>query len=251
MIHGINPNISVDCVIFGFDLKQLNVLLVERVFQSNLSQKPLFKDHTLIGNHILEQEDLEDAARRILKELTGVEHIYLEQFAALAHPERLKKDKDQIWLQHIGHNPSNRVITVGYFGLMDVNSMEIRSTGNPESMARKVSWFPIDKLPVLAFDHADILNQAILSLRTRMRLSTIGYLLLPKKFSLSQLQTLFEVIHGIRLDKRNFRKKMGRLKYLIPLNEKQSNVSHKPAQLYMFSRDVYEMTKGDLFENII
>jgi 8-oxo-dGTP diphosphatase len=245
VIISTNPNISVDCVVFGFDLKQLNVLLVERIFQSNLSQKPIFTDHTLIGNHIFEHEDLEDAARRILKELTGLEDIYLEQFLAMAHPDRLKKERDQIWLQHIGLHPGNRVITVGFFGLLDITSVEISSS------TRKVSWFPVNQLPALAFDHADILNHALESLRKSMRISTIGYLLLPKKFSLSQLQTLFEVIHGIKLDKRNFRKKMGRLKYLIPLNEKQLNVSHKPAQLYMFSREVYEMTRRDFFENII
>ncbi|MBS0000315.1 MAG: NUDIX hydrolase [Cyclobacteriaceae bacterium] len=245
MSFRINPNISVDCVVFGFDFRQLKVLLVERIFQSDYSLKPIFTDHTLIGNHIYEHEDLEEAARRILKDLTGIENIYLEQFIALAHPERLKKERDQIWLQHIGHNPHNRVITVGYFGLLDINAMEIRAG------SRKVSWFPVNKLPALAFDHHDMLNHAVECLKTRMRVSTIAYTLLPKKFSLSQLQTLFEVIYGTNLDKRNFRKKMIRMKYLIPLNEKQSNVSHKPAQLYMFSREVYEITNRDLFENII
>jgi hypothetical protein len=241
----INPNISVDCVVFGFDFKQLKVLLVERSFQSDYSQKPLFTDHALIGNHIYEHEDLEEAARRILNDLTGLKGLYLEQFVAVAHPDRLKKEKDQIWLQSIGHNPGNRVITVGYFGLLDGYSMEIRYSG------RKVGWFPVDRIPNLAFDHETILEQALVCLKTRLRVSTIGFRLLPKKFSLSQLQTLFEVVQGTTFDKRNFRKKILKLRYLIPLNEKQANVSHKPAQLYMFSEEVYEMTKKDFFEYII
>ncbi len=219
--------------------------MVERSFQSDYSQKPLFTDHTLIGNHIYEHEDLEEATRRILNDLTGLKGLYLEQFVAVAHPDRLKKEKDQIWLQSIGYNPGNRVITVGYFGLLDGYSMEIRSSG------RKVGWFAVDRIPNLAFDHETIFEQALACLKTRLRVSTIGFRLLPKKFSLSQLQTLFEVVHGTTFDKRNFRKKILKLRYLIPLNEKQANVSHKPAQLYMFSEEVYEMTKKDFFEYII
>ena len=245
MSFTINPNISVDCVVFGFDHKQLKVLLAERSLQSNDPQKSFFSDHTLIGNHIYDHEDLEEAARRVLFTLTGMEDIYLEQFIAAAHPDRLKKEIDQIWLRRIGHNPGNRVITVGYFGVVNADSMKIQQSG------RKVDWFPVNRIPNLAFDHDVILRQALECLKTRMRLSTIGFRLLPGKFSLSQLQTLFEVVHGKKFDKRNFRKKILKLRYLIPLDEKQTNVSHKPAQLYIFSHEVYEMTKKDFFEYII
>jgi len=241
----LNPNISVDCVVFGFDLKQLKVLLVERSFPINDGQKSYFSDHTLIGHHIYDQEDLEEGARRILKNLTGMEDIYLEQFTVAAHPDRLKKEKDQIWLRQIGHNPGNRVITVGYFGLVNVDSMKIQPAG------RRVAWFPVKRVPDLAFDHHVILEKALERLKIRTRVSTVGFRLLPRKFSLSQLQTLFEVVHGKTFDKRNFRKKILKLKYLIPLDEKQENVSHKPAQLYMFSHEVYEMTRKNFFDYII
>lgn len=211
----------------------------------NDGNKSYFSDHTLIGHHIYDYEDLEEGARRILKDLTGMENIYLEQFTVAAHPDRLKKEKDQIWLRQIGHNPDNRVITVGYFGLVNVDSMKIQPSG------RRVAWFPVKRVPDLAFDHHAILEKALDRLKMRTRVSTVGFHLLPRKFSLSQLQTLFEVVHGKTFDKRNFRKKILKLKYLIPLDEKQENVSHKPAQLYMFSHEVYEMTRKNFFDYII
>lgn len=219
--------------------------MVERSFTVNDGKQSYFSDHTLIGHHIYDQEDLEEGARRILKNLTGMEDIYLEQFTAAAHPDRLKKEKDQIWLQQIGHNPGNRVITVGYIGLVNVDSMKIQPAG------RRVAWFPVKRVPDLAFDHNIILEKALERLKIRTRVSTVGFRLLPRKFSLFQLQTLFEVVHGKTFDKRNFRKKILKLKYLIPLDEKQENVSHKPAQLYMFSHEVYEMTRKNFFDYII
>jgi hypothetical protein len=237
----INPNISVDCVIFGYDLKDLNVLLVERTLISE-SGEEVFSDHTLLGNHIYEEEDIYDAARRILQDLTGFEDIFLEQFHAFADPDRLKKKKDQQWLQSIGHDPDTRVITVGYYALLHCNDVRIH-TGN-----RKVEWVPVNLVDELAFDHNLILQQAMEDLRNKAMLSPIAYQLLPRKFTLSQLQKLYEVIFNIELDKRNFRKKVARMKYLIPLNEKQKGVAHKPAQLYMFSHEVFEMTKKELFD---
>ena len=241
----INPYITVDCVVIGFDLKQLKVLLTERVFQSDLNQKPVYSDHSLPGCRIQDEEDPEETAGRIIMELTGIPRIYLEQFMTFANPGRKKSEWDQVWLRQMGHDPVHRMISVAYFGLLDLNSIETGASGN------KTGWFPVDDLPLLAFDHAEIIGKALESLRRRIRVSSIGYLMLPKKFSLSQLQALYEVIYRVSLDKRNFRKKMGKMKYLIPLNEKQSNVSHKPAQLYMFSQEVYEITKGDFFENIM
>ena len=237
----INPNISVDCVIFGYDFKDLNVLLVERTLKSN-SGDLIFSDHTLLGNHIYKGEDIYDAARRILKDLTGFEDIFLEQFRAFADPYRLKKKKDQQWLQSIGYDPDTRVITVGYYALLHCNDVKIH-TGN-----RKVSWVPVHQVNELAFDHNLILLKALEYLRHKAMLDPVAYQLLPKKFTLSQLQKLYEVIFNIDLDKRNFRKKVARMKYLIPLNEKQKDVAHKPAQLYMFSREVFEMTKKELFD---
>jgi hypothetical protein len=237
----INPNISVDCVIFGYDFKDLNVLLVERTLVTKTGEL-VFADHTLLGNHIYDREDISDAARRILQDLTGVGDIYLEQFHAFAHPERLKNKKDQQWLRSIGYDPDTRVITVGYYALVPCDEVKIRPG------KRKVEWIPVHQVDELAFDHNLILHKALEDLRNKAILGPVAYQLLPKKFTLSQLQKLYEVIFNIGLDKRNFRKKVARMKYLIPLNEKQKGVAHKPAQLYMFSREVFDMTKQELFD---
>jgi hypothetical protein len=240
-VSAINPNISVDCVIFGYDFKNLNVLLVERRLLTE-SGELAFTDYTLLGNHIYQNEDIYDAARRILKELTGFEDIFMEQFHAFAQPDRLKNNKDQRWLRSIGFNPDNRVITVGYYSLLNCNEVQIHAGD------RKVSWIPIDKVGELAFDHEIILSRALQDLKLKAMLGPIAYQFLPKKFTLSQLQKLYEVIFNIKLDKRNFRKKVSRMKYLVPLDEKQKGVAHKPAQLYMFSREVFEMTKKEPFD---
>ncbi|MFT3740142.1 MAG: NUDIX domain-containing protein [Breznakibacter sp.] len=237
----LNQNISVDCVIFGFDGEQLNVLLVDRTLadaQGNI----LFSDLTLTGNHIYEHEDLDDAAQRILFDLTGLSNIYLEQFSAFAHPDRLKKTADQQWLAASERNPDSRIVTIGYFSLLATKKVTLEWKG------RNVKWYPLPGIGELAFDHNSILNKALAALRSKLRNEPIGFELLPEKFTLSQLQKVYEVILGAPLDKRNFRKKIARMKYLIPLDEKQKGVAHKPAQLYIFSREVYERTKREMFD---
>jgi len=240
-LPAINPNISVDCVIFGYDFKDLNVLLVERTLLSEKGDL-IFTDHTLLGNHIYEEEDIDEAAMRILKELTGFENIFLEQFHTFAHPKRLENEKDRQWLRSIGFDPDNRVITVGYYSLLNCKEVTLHA-GN-----RRVCWVPVNIVGDLAFDHNLILAKAYEDLKLKVMLGPIAYQFLPRKFTLSQLQKLYEVIFNIRFDKRNFRKKVARMKYLVPLNEKQKGVAHKPAQLYMFSREVFEMTKKGVFE---
>jgi 8-oxo-dGTP diphosphatase len=240
--HTPNHNISVDCVIFGFDGEQLNVLLVDRTLADAQTGKILFSDLTLTGNHIYEHEDLDDAAQRILFDLTGLKNIYLEQFGAFANPGRLKKTADQQWLVASGRNPDNRIITVGYFSLLATKNVTLEWKG------RNVKWHPVGQIGTLAFDHNEILNRALTALRIKLINEPIGFELLPQKFTLSQLQKVYEVILGTTLDKRNFRKKIARMKYLIPLDEKQKGVAHKPAQLYLFSRDVYEKTKREIFD---
>lgn len=200
-----------------------------------------FADHTLLGNHIYEGENIEDAALRILKELTGLGNVFLEQFHAFAAPGRLKKPRDEQWLQSIGLDPDNRVITVGYYALLNCNDIRLHPG------RRKVCWRPVEEVGDLAFDHNLILNKALEDLRRKVMMDPVAYLLLPRKFTLSQLQKLYEVIFNKEFDKRNFRKKVARMKYLVPLDEKQKGVPHKPAQLYMFSKEVFEMTRKELF----
>jgi 8-oxo-dGTP diphosphatase len=238
----INNAISVDCVIFGFDFEKLNVLLVDRVLMDDKTGKELFTDLTLTGNHIFEHESLEDAAARILFDLTDLENIYLKQFGAFCEPDRLERPNDQAWLKASGRDPESRIISVGYYSLLATEKVTLKWKG------RNVKWYPVSDITDLAFDHFHILKCALSALRRELLYEPIGFELLPGKFTLSQLQKLYEVVLGVELDKRNFRKKIARMKYLIPLDEKQTGVAHKPARLYMFSREVYEKTRKEVFD---
>ncbi|WP_075591416.1 NUDIX hydrolase [Labilibacter marinus] len=234
--------ISVDCVIFGFEIDRLNVLLVDRTLRGEGESDIEFADHTLTGNHIYETETVGDAANRVLYDLTGLTGIYLEQFKTFAHPDRLKKENDRKWLLHDGRDPDKRIVSIGYFALLATQDVTIEWKG------RNVKWVPYHEIGELAFDHNEILENALIALRNKAKHEPIGFELLPEKFTLSQLQKVYEIILDTEFDKRNFRKKVARMKYLIPLDEKQTGVAHKPARLYMFSREVYEKTKKDLFD---
>ncbi len=238
--HKILPNISVDCVIFGFDFERLNVLLVERELIDDTG-KSLIKDHTLTGYHIFEDEDLDNATGRILKDLTGLDNIYLEQFYTFGNTNRVSGEKEQIWLKHINQGFAERIITVGYFSLIDNTKVTLTSKD------KKIQWFPIDTIPEMemAFDHKQIFYKALEALQNKVKTEPIAFELLPDKFTLTQMQKLFESLLGFPMDKRNFRKKVNQLPYIVPLKEKQKGVSHKPAQLFLFSREVYERTRKE------
>ncbi len=240
-----NKYISVDCVVFGYDSEKLNVLVVNRTLSSISSTFENFSDYTLTGNHVYEDEKIEDAANRILFDLTGLENIYLEQFKTFADPDRLNHPNDQQWLTSIGRDPAMRVVSIGFFALLSTRDVILEWKG------REVKWMPISGVGKLGFDHNHILEEALIALRNKMKHEPIGFELLPPKFTLTQLQTVYEKIFETQFDKRNFRKKVGRMKYVVPLNEKQKGVSHKPAQLYMFSRDIYEKTKTEQFDFIV
>lgn len=236
-------NISVDCVIFGFDSNQLNVLLVERKLENTQTGEILIDDWTLTGYHIYEDEDIDTAAIRILKGLSGLDNIYLEQFYTFGKSKRINDPKDLLWLQKQHEKFSNRTLSVGYYSLIDNTTVQIESHNN-----RNVKWFPINELPELGFDHKEIINKALETLRAKLRSEPIGFELLPEKFTISQLQRLYEVILGTEFDRRNFRKKVIQMKYVIPLDEKQKGVKHKPAQFFIFSKEVYEKTKTERFD---
>ena len=241
-VRKLNNYISVDCVIFGYNDKELQVLLVERTLRNEKTKEVEFTDLTLTGNHIYEDETIEEAAYRVLYDRTGLDNVYLEQFKAFAHPERLKKEKDRKWLIHDGRDPEERIISIGFFSLISARNII------EESTCGIAKWFALSEIGELAFDHNQIVNEALKALRNKIKHEPIGFELLPEKFTLTELQHVYEVVLGTELDKRNFRKKIGRMKYLIPLDEKQKGVAHKPARLYMFSRDVYEKTKKEMFD---
>jgi 8-oxo-dGTP diphosphatase len=226
--YNVNPNVSVDCVIFGFDNEHLNVLLIKRK-EGDPSAKPML---ALPGDLVLDSESLDDAANRVLKELTGLEGVFLNQFQAFGDPLRVKKVKDLAWLQSYREQPQARVITIGYFALVQME--EFHPSAN--SFAEEVYWQEIHEIPELAFDHNEILSRALDHLQGEFILNRIGYELLPEKFTLSQVQKLHEIILDKKLDKRNFRSKLIKEKLVIPLNEKQTGVVHKPAQYYKLNQ---------------
>lgn len=223
----VNPHVSVDCVVFGFDENKLKVLLIE---QDQLSTHQHEKRLALPGNLVYEQESLDKAAERVLLELTNLTGVYLRQFHAFGNPERVRKEADKLWLQKYRSDPNARVITIAYYSLVRME-LYIPKAG---SFAASSYWVDINDVPDLAFDHNEILDKALNALQEDLGQHKIGIDLLPKKFTLGQLQRLYEVILDKELDKRNFRKTIKRLPNIKPLNEKQIGVSHKPAQLFRF-----------------
>ena len=237
------PNVSVDSVVFGFDSIHLNILLVGRTI---VEDGVLHHDWKFPGDLIRKDEDIDSASERILKELTGLEKIYMKQLKAFGALDRLiKRPRDMSWLISIDH-PERRVITIPYYSLINLS----KNSNNGLRLNENARWFPVDeakKLP-LAFDHLEILEFALETLQNELRTKPLAFELLPQKFSLSQLQKIYEVIFEVDLDKRNFRKKIANLSYIVPLNEKENDVSHRPAKLYMFSRDVYQRLKTQNFD---
>jgi 8-oxo-dGTP diphosphatase len=223
-------DISVDCVVFGFDEDELKVLLIEQKQPEGKSAIKLQK--AVPGDLVVENESLDQAAQRILMQLTSLEGIYLKQFHAFGDPNRVSGLKDRDWLRSFRTHPERRVITIGYYSLVKMDDF------NPQaaSFAAKAQWVDVYKIPSLAFDHNNIVDQALQVLRHELMADHIGFELLPEKFTLSQLQKLYEIILDKKLDKRNFRKNIMRTDTVTPLEEKQSGVFHKPAQLFKVKR---------------
>lgn len=217
--------LTVDCVVFGFDEGDLKVLLIQRALD------PFKGRWALPGGFVRVDETLDRAARRELEEEAGLKDVFLEQLYTFGAVER---------------DPRERVISVGYYALVKLASHETRAATD----AADARWFPISKAPRLAFDHADILAAALTRLRGKVRYQPIGFELLPPKFTLSQLQHLYEAVLAAELDKRNFRKKVLGFGLLVPLEETQMTGRHRPAQLFRFDTDKYEKLrkKGFNFE---
>lgn len=232
---------SVDCVIFGFDFEKLKVLVI----QDEPNEAPSKARFSLPGDLIYDDETLDQAAARVLKELTGLENIFLEQLGAFSSLDRLSKPADKEWLIMMREQPEMRVITVAYFALVNLNAF------NPmvAKFAKAVSWKPVDEIDSMAFDHFDILQKAHQQLQSKLKIQPIGFNLLPEKFTLSQLHKLDEVIAGKELDKRNFRRKMIKLKIVEKLDEKQKGVPHKPSSFYHFNVENYQKLAETGFDN--
>ena len=227
-------DVSVDCALFGFDGERLKLLLIR---QKTSDAGPLSEAElqmALPGDFVKTEESLHHAAGRVLHELTGLHEVYLKQFHAFGDPNRVKGLKDQHWLRTFRANPENRVMTVAYFGLVSLHDHIPQAA----SFAGDAFWIEVDELPDLAFDHDDIAELALVTLREQLESKHIGFEMLPKKFTLRQLQSLHEVVLNKKLDKRNFRKNVKRMDHVVPLNEKEEGVLHKPAQLFTFDANL-------------
>jgi 8-oxo-dGTP diphosphatase len=226
----LNPHISVDCVVLAYDYLNLKVLLIEREAVEGID--PLKHKLKLPGNLIYESEDFDVSAKRILQELTGLQNIFMRQFAVFSDPDRLKPEEDLKWAKKTMHNENlTRVVTIAYFALIQLKDVN----RTPQTI-----WYPVDKLPELIFDHNLIIRRALKYLREEMRSKSLCFELLPKKFTIRQVFEVYKIILGINIDKSNFRRKLKQLNFLVPLNETEKEVSHKPARLYRFDRKIYE-----------
>lgn len=242
--RALNPHVSIDCVLFGFDFEELHVLLIDRGrIENGISEENV--SFALPGDLIYNDEDLDSGARRVLNDLTGLENIFLEQFGAFGDPDRLSDERDKKWLKSLRSHPEERVITIGYYSLVKMKDYHPVAS----SFAKSVKWIPINEVGELAFDHNGILNKALASLRNTLQTKPIGFNLLPPKFTLGQLQKLYEAIHDKELDKRNFRRKILKLGIVKELEEKQQGVAHKPARFFSFDKSRYEELQEEGFEN--
>lgn len=222
-----NSAISVDCSVFGFDGTKLKVLLIRRQYQTDDFSAEELK---LPGSMILENESLPDAANRVLAQMTGLTGIFLKQTSIFSDPNRVS-EKEIKWISAFHKIKAKRVVTVGYYALVKLNDGIINYT-----IRRGARWVNVDDVRHLAMDHMDILANALSFLQKEMTHSSIAFELLPKKFTIRQLQNLFSAVLGVNIDNRNFRKKIFSSKLLTPTEEKEKNVSHKPARYYTFNK---------------
>ncbi len=206
--------VAVDCIIFGFDQDNLRILLIKRDFEPERGK------WSLMGGFLKERETLDDAANRILNKLTGLHDIYLEQLRSFSDPDR---------------DPVDRTVSTAYYALINIEE-------HNEELTKKHSarWFNVDEIPALIFDHNEMVDQAIRRLRFKASTEPIGFELLPEKFTMRQLQSLYEAILGQKLDKRNFIKKILNLDVLIKLDEKDMTSSKKGSFLYRFDEKKYD-----------
>ena len=216
-----HPAVTTDCVIFGFDGSELQVLLIERGIE------PFKGKWAFPGGFLNMDETAGEGALRELKEETGLENAYIEQFNTYSEP---------------GRDPRERVITIAHYALVRIQEVK----GGDD--AAKAQWFPIDEVPQLAFDHDKILRDAMRKLRERIHFEPIGFELLPEKFTMRDLQILYESILGVKFDRRNFAKKMMHYELLNQLDETVRPTAKRDALLYSFNKENYELFKKKGFQ---
>lgn len=216
-----HPSVTTDCVIFGFDGNQLQVLLIERGIE------PYKGRWAFPGGFLNMEESAEEGALRELKEETGLTGAYIEQFHTFTDPNR---------------DPRERVITIAYYALVRIQEVK----GGDD--AAKAQWFALDEVPQLAFDHDLILRRALKRLRERIHFEPIGFELLPEKFTMKELQALYEAILEVKFDRRNFAKKMLHFDLLNQLDETVWPTAKREANLFSFNKENYEEFKKKGFQ---
>ena len=214
-----HPAVTTDVVIFTIRAEQLKVLLIKRALA------PFQGEWALPGGFVHLDEGLDDGARRELEEETGVTGVFLEQLYTFGDPDR---------------DPRERVITVAYYALIPSDRIELRAASDAEG----VSWFGMDEIPPLAFDHGNILQVAYERLSAKLDYSTIAFQFMPESFTLTELQQVYELILGEPIDKRNFRKKVLALMLIEETGEEKREGPHRPAKLYrVIDRDRVDVIK--------
>lgn len=209
--------VAVDCIIFGFKNGKLNLLLLKRNFE------PEKDKWSLMGGFVQQDESVDDAAKRVLRELTGLNHVYMEQVGAFGEIRR---------------DPGERVISVAYYALINVDSYDKALVEHHNAF-----WADIDALPKLLFDHREMVDKARNQMKQKASSKPIGFNLLPELFTLTQLQTLYEAIYGEIMDKRNFRKRVAEMEFIEQTDEIDKTSSKRGARLYRMNSDIYKITR--------
>ena len=213
--YNINPQfyVSVDCIIFGLNEGELSLLLLKRNFEPEKGK------WSLMGGFVQQNESVDTAAKRVLKELTGLENVYMEQVGAFGEDDR---------------DPGERVISVAYYALINVDESDRKLVKK-----HNAQWINIHDLPELSFDHPAMIEKARELIRRKASLEPIGLNLLPRLFTLSQMQSLYETIQGETIDKRNFRKKVAEMDYIEKTEMIDKSSSRRGAYLYKFNNKAY------------
>lgn len=227
-----NNHISVDCVVIGFDGEQLKVLLVDRVGEE---EGTVYHDMKLPGSLIYTDEDLDEAAQRVLNELTGIKNVSLMQFKAFGSKNRTNNPKDVLWLERAMKSRVERIVTIAYLALVKIDR-----TLDKKLDASQANWVALPEISVLAFDHNLIIKEALRAIRQFVEVNpSMLFDLLPRKFTASQLRILYELLYDQQVDVRNFHKKIALMEYVVPLEERQQGVAHRAARYYKFDKKIY------------
>ena len=217
--------VAVDCIVFGFDNERLKLLLFKR------KVAPFKNEWSLIGSFVKSDENVSDAAHRILHESTGITGIFLSELGSFSNPIR---------------DPGGRVLSIAHYALIRLEEQNFQAVKNFQAQ-----WFDVDAIPDLVLDHNLMVIQSLKKLRENARNHPIGFELLSEKFTIPQLQLLYEAIYQQKLDRRNFRKKIKAMGFLDKLEEKDKSMSKKGAYLYRFNKEKYENLMKEGFNFVI